>query len=118
VTIAFLADEDLDADIVDGLRSREPALDIVDVKTAALRGTKDPDLIRLSAFQNRVLITHDRRTMPRHFREWLAAGSHHPGLFVVRQRASIGVIVESLLLAWGASQAEEWYGRIVYLPLV
>jgi hypothetical protein len=42
VTVRFLADEDLDADIVAGLRSREPAIDIVDVKTAGLRGTKDP----------------------------------------------------------------------------
>lgn len=42
MTVRFLANEDLDADIVAGLRSREPAIDIVDVKTAGLRGTKDP----------------------------------------------------------------------------
>ena len=117
MTVRFLADEDLDADIVDGLRSREPAVDILDVKTAGLRGTKDPDLIALSAHQDRILITHDRRTMTRHLRDWLAAGERHPGMFVVRQRAPIGEIVESLVLIWGASQAEEWCGRIVFLPV-
>lgn len=119
MTVRFLADEDLDADIVVGLRSRQPAIDILDVKTAGLRGTKDRDLLDLSAQQGRILITHDQRTMTRHFRDRLAAGeSSHPGLFVVPQRAAIGGIVESLLLVWMASQAEEWFDRIVCLPLL
>jgi hypothetical protein len=37
VTIRFLADEDLDADIINGLRDREPAIDILDMKDAGLR---------------------------------------------------------------------------------
>ena len=45
MTVRFLADEDLDADIVGGLRSREPAIDILDVKSTDLRGTKDPRLL-------------------------------------------------------------------------
>jgi hypothetical protein len=40
VTVRFLADEDLRDSIIHGLRSREPALDILDVKSAGLRGTK------------------------------------------------------------------------------
>jgi hypothetical protein len=117
VTVRFLADEDLDANIVEGLRSRETAIDILDVKTAGLRRMNDLSLISLSAEQNRILITHDRRTMTGHFRNWLAAGSHHPGMFVARQRAPIGEIVEALLLVWGASEAAEWCDRIVFLPL-
>ena len=35
-------------DIVAGLRSREPAIDILDVKSADLRGTKDPRLLELA----------------------------------------------------------------------
>ncbi|MGA3043047.1 MAG: hypothetical protein ABSF54_19905 [Bryobacteraceae bacterium] len=42
MTVRYLADEDLRAGIVQGLRSREPAIDILGVKTAGLRGTKDP----------------------------------------------------------------------------
>ncbi|MCX6629179.1 MAG: DUF5615 family PIN-like protein [Candidatus Solibacter sp.] len=117
MSVRFLADEDLDADIVDALRQREPAIDILDVKVTALRGTKDPALLELAAQQDRILITHDRRTMTRHVRERLAAGKVSPGLFIVPQRSDTGEIVEWLLLVWAASRAEEWLDRIVYLPL-
>jgi predicted nuclease of predicted toxin-antitoxin system len=72
VTVRFLADEDLHAGIIDGLRSREPAIDILDVKTVGLRKTPDPVLLDLSTEQDRILITHDRRTMTRHCRERLS----------------------------------------------
>jgi hypothetical protein len=117
VSVRFLADEDLDADIVEGLRSREPAIDILDVKSAGLRGTKDPALLDLAAQQDRILITHDRRTMTRHVRERLASGKSSAGLFIVPQQSPIGEIIEWLLLVWTASQAEEWHDKIVYLPL-
>jgi hypothetical protein len=45
VIVRFLADEDLDSSIIAGLRFREPAIDIVDVKKAGLRRTADPVLL-------------------------------------------------------------------------
>jgi hypothetical protein len=100
VSVRFLADEDLDADIIEGLRSREPAIDILDVKNTGLRGTKDPVLLELSAQQDRILITHDRRTMTSHVRERMAVGKSNPGLFIVPQQCAIGEIIEWLLLVW------------------
>jgi predicted nuclease of predicted toxin-antitoxin system len=67
VTVRFLADEDLDADIVAGLRLREPAIDIMDVKNAGLRAAEDAALLDLAAQQHRILVSHDRHTMTRHF---------------------------------------------------
>jgi predicted nuclease of predicted toxin-antitoxin system len=116
LTVRFLADEDLDSDIIEGLRSREPSVDVLDVKNAGLRGTKDPVLLDLAAQQDRLVITHDRRTMTRYFQERVAAGQSNPGVFIVPQRSAIGETVESLLLVWTASQAEEWRNRIAYLP--
>lgn len=116
MTVRFLADEDLDSDIIEGLRSREPSVDVLDVKNAGLRGTKDPVLLDLAAQQDRLVITHDRRTMTRYFQERVAAGQSNPGVFIVPQRSAIGETVESLLLVWTASQAEEWRNRIAYLP--
>ena len=116
MTVRFLADEDLDSDIIDGLRSREPAIDILDVKKVGLRGKADAVLLDLAAQQDRIVITHDRRTMTRYFQERLAAGRLSAGVFVVPQRTAIGEIIESLLLVWTASQAEEWRNQIVYLP--
>jgi hypothetical protein len=116
VTVRFLADEDLDSDIIDGLRSREPAIDVLDVKEAGLRTTKDPALLELAALQGGIVISHDRRTMTRYFGERLAAGKSNPGLFIVPQRRAIAEVIESLLLVWSASQASEWRDAIVYLP--
>ena len=117
MNVRFLADEDLDTDIIQGLRSREPAIDVLDVKTAGLRGTEDPALLELAAQQDRVLVTYDRNTMTRHFRERLDAGKMSPGVFILPQQiAAIGHIIEWLLLVWAASQAEEWRNQIVYLP--
>ena len=73
MTVRYLADEDIDVDIVQGLRSREPAIDILDVKSAGLRGTKDPALLTLAAEQDRILVSHDRNTMTRHFFERVAS---------------------------------------------
>ena len=53
MTVRFLADEDLDADIIDGLRSREPAIDVLDIKRAGLRGKADAVLLDLAAQQSR-----------------------------------------------------------------
>jgi hypothetical protein len=49
VIIRLLADEDLKATIVQGLRTRAPEMDILDVKAAGLRGTKDPVVLELAS---------------------------------------------------------------------
>jgi hypothetical protein len=109
-----LADENLDIDIIRGLRAREPAIDILDVKTG-LRGTADPALLEIAAQQDRVLITYDRNTMTRHFRDRLSTGKSAPGVFILSQQENaIGEIIEWLFLVWAASQAEEWRNQIVY----
>jgi len=46
--------------------------------------------------------------MTRHFRARVVAGKSAPGLFILpQQQSAIGEIIESLLLVWTASQAEE-----------
>ena len=117
MTVRFLADEDLDADIVYGLRLREPSIDILDVKSAGLRGMSDPALLDLAAGQNRIVVSHDRRTMTHHYMRRSEAGARNSGLFIVPQRCAVGDVVESLLLVAMASDVEEWHDRIVYLPI-
>lgn len=116
MTVRFLADEDLAAGIIQGLRSREAAVDILDVKNADLRRIGDPALLELAAQQDRIPITHDRNTMTRHFRERLRDGKPSPGILVLSHQPNlIGEIVEWLLLIWAASQAEESRNQIVVL---
>lgn len=114
MTVRFLADEDVRAEIIRGMRSREPAIDILDVKNAGLRGAKDDALLEFAAHEDRIIITHDRNTMAGHFYARVAAGRLEPGLSIVPKRPSaVGQVIESLFLVWTASQAEEWRNRII-----
>ena len=63
MTVRFLADEDLNGDIVEAVRLREPSIDILDVKGSALRGRKDSEILEIAASEMRIVVSHDRRTM-------------------------------------------------------
>src|SRR2546428_359487 len=47
-----------------GLLRRAPDLDIVRVEDVGLRTAADPDILAWTASENRILLTHDRDTMP------------------------------------------------------
>ena len=47
---------------------------------------------------------------------FLAEGNRSPGVLIVPQQAATGAVIESVLLAWVASDAEEWQDRIAWLP--
>jgi predicted nuclease of predicted toxin-antitoxin system len=116
MTVRFQADADLNAEIVTGVRRREPSIDFQTADAANLRRLRDPEVLALAAQENRILVTHDRRTMPRHFADFIL---HHssPGVFIIAQTMSVRVAIEELLLAWAASESEEWRNLIVELPL-
>lgn len=80
VKIRFLADANLDQDIVLGLWRREPLVDFELPRQFIPDGTPDPIVLAIAAQRNAVLVTHDIRTMPRHFGEFLET-STSPGLF-------------------------------------
>lgn len=114
--IRFLADADLDEGIVNGCRRREPAMDFLSANTAALEGVPDSEVLRIAADQDRILISHDFRTMPHHFGAFLEAGNSSPGVFLVKQSSPIGLVIEELVLIWSATDAEEWSNRILRIP--
>ncbi|HEY7387153.1 MAG TPA: DUF5615 family PIN-like protein [Bryobacteraceae bacterium] len=83
---------------------------------AKLEGVPDPDILAFAAEQDRILVTHDRQTMPWHFAEFLMTGRSCPGVFLVSQHAPIGEVIDALVLIWAASDAAEWKNRIVNVP--
>ena len=66
--IRLLADADFNHAIVKGCRRHEPALDFMSGNEANLEGVSDPEVLASAAELNRILVTHDRQTMPRHWR--------------------------------------------------
>ena len=63
-----------------------------------------------------ILISQDRRTMPGHFVRFTAA-ARSPGVVLLREATPISTAIEELVLIWSASEAEEWIGRLVWIPL-
>src|SRR6266446_3995394 len=115
--VRFLADASLHHAIVSGCRRREPALDFLSANDATLEGVPDPTVLALAAEQDRILVSHDFQTMPRHFGEFLGAGGSSPGVFLVKQSSPVGEVIDALVLIWAASDAEEWKDRILEVPL-
>jgi hypothetical protein len=102
--------------IVTGVREREPALNFMTANEANIEGRSDPEVLEFAATQGRILVSHDTSTMPVHFSERMRSGGASPGVLLVRQRASVGQIVDALLLVWSASWDRDWAGQIHYLP--
>jgi hypothetical protein len=114
--VRFLADADFNFAIVKGCRRHDPALDFLSANEARLQGLPDPDVLAIAAEQNRILVTHDFQTMPRHFGEFLMRRQSSPGVFLVSQYSAIGEVINELVLIWAASEAEEWKNRILKIP--
>jgi hypothetical protein len=114
--IRFQADADLHHRIVVAVRRREPAIDFASAADSKLEGVSDPDVLDIAASQGRILITHDRRTMPDHFRNRLEQGKSSPGIFLVSQSAALGPVVDALLMVWAASDSAEWQNQVRHLP--
>ena len=115
--IRFQADADLNRNIVKGVRLREPAIDFQTAEAAGLAGALDPEVIEQASREDRILVSHDKRTMTVHFAQFLATGSDSPGLFLVTQQTSLADAINDLVLIWHASEPEEWRNRFVYVPL-
>jgi hypothetical protein len=114
--IRFLADADFNADIVAAVLRREPAVDFQSADAAGLRGLDDLQVLALASREGRILVTHDRKTMPRHFAEFVDKRTC-PGVLVVSNKTAIHAVAEDLLLIWAASEAEEWKNLICTVPL-
>jgi hypothetical protein len=114
--VRFQADADLNHVIVLAALRREPSIDFRTATTSGLAGVDDPAVLAQAAADGRVLVTHDRKTIPRHFSEFIAQ-RQSPGVVVVPQSLLVAPAVDDLILIWSASEAEEWLNRIVFLPL-
>lgn len=112
----FQADADFNEEVVSGLLRNHPDLDFQTAEEAGLRGLPDPEVLARSADDRRILVTHDRRTMPTHFAEFIQR-RESPGVIIISQRVAVRRAMDELALVWEASEGEEWTNLIVELPL-
>jgi predicted nuclease of predicted toxin-antitoxin system len=76
--LRLLIDQDLDHVILRGPLLRVPTLDVITAHQVGLSNTSDPDLLAWAAEQERIVVTHDRRTMPYHATSRIARAERLP----------------------------------------
>jgi hypothetical protein len=113
----FLADANFNRHILKVARRREPSIDFQNADEARLKGLNDPEVLLRSSEEGRILLTHDIRTMPTHFADFLANHTS-PGLVIAPQRLRVNAVVEDVLKMWNETELEEWENRIIILPWV
>lgn len=114
--IKFQADADLNQAIVTGVLRQRPDISFQTANEAKLEGLKDSAVLSLSAIQQRILVTQDRRTMPTEFADFIA-DTQSPGVIIVSRKTALKVVIEDLILIWATTTADEWLNRIAKIPL-
>jgi len=115
--LRYLADESVHGSIVRAPLRQQPTLALVRVQDAGLAATQDPVILERAAIEDRVVLTSDVSTLIGYAYERVESGQRMPGVFVINQRASVGPIIEDILLLAEASREGEWEGQVQYLPL-
>lgn len=113
----FQADANLHGDIVAGVLRREPTIDFQSAQERLDEGMADLDVLALAATEGRILVSHDVNTMPRFFRQFVTEGHLSPGVFLIPQSVHVSRAIDELTLIWATSDAHEWEGLLVWLPL-
>lgn len=92
-------------------------MDAVTAHQVGLSAFSDPELLAWAANAGRIIVTHDRKTMPGHAADRMAAGEKISGVFVVSRRLPISQVIDDLELMVTCSLENEWENIVRYLPL-
>jgi hypothetical protein len=114
--IRFLTDINFRGEILRGLVRREPAIDAVRAQDVGLDGVEDEGVLQWGANSGRVLVTHDRSTIPPCARRLIASGQTIAGVILVPDDMGTGQAIMELWIVWSCSEPEDWLNRIEYLP--
>lgn len=115
--IRVLADENFDGRILDGLRGKLPAIDLIRVQDVEIYQTPDPAVLEWAAKQNRVLLSHDVSTLINHAHNRVRAGLAMPGVIEVHKNTPIGQAVDELEILIGAGQPEDFENLVRFIPM-
>jgi predicted nuclease of predicted toxin-antitoxin system len=115
--IKLLTDENFDGDIVRGLLRRMPNLDVVRVQDVGLAETPDPNILAWAAAEQRILLTHDRDTVPGFAYDRVRGGEPMPGVFLVSDQMPKGQAIDQLLLAIECLSPEDCKDQVHHFPL-
>ncbi|MCY7391986.1 MAG: DUF5615 family PIN-like protein [Leptolyngbyaceae cyanobacterium CAN_BIN12] len=113
--VRFQADADLRQAIVTGIIRKQPNLNFQSANEAELEGIKDLEVLAIAAQDGRLLVTHDRKTMPTEFGQYILSRASS-GVLILSQSLPISEAIDAIILVWEASTAEEWINQIMTFP--
>jgi predicted nuclease of predicted toxin-antitoxin system len=115
--VRYLFDQDFNGRIVRGVRRRTSKIDTITAQEAGLADASDSAVLEWAASDGRVVISHDHKTMRAYAEERLKQGSQMAGVILVSQSDPLGEVIDDLVLVGEITTAEEWEGKIIFLPL-
>ena len=114
--IRLLVDQNFNGLVVEGLKRRDPRLDLLHVRDVGLAAAPDPAILEWAAAQGRILLTHDRRTIPSFASARIAASQRMPGVFLVSSEMPIGQAIDEILLAVHCLSPDDCTDIVKYFP--
>ena len=115
--VRYLFDENCNARILRGVCRRAPGLHVVTAQDAALGSGTDLAILAFAAEEGLIVVSHDVRTMTAHAATQLQAQQPMAGLILIPQAYPVGQAIDDLVLIAEVTTAEEWQGKMVFLPL-
>jgi len=79
-------------------------------------GTADAIILLWAEREGRILVSHDRNTLPGHLSDHLRTGRHSPGIFLIRRHTTVTQLMTFLIDAAYASDPVDWQDRIAFMP--
>ncbi len=115
--LRLLIDENFDQRILRGLKLEIPSIDYIVVQETNLKGLRDPLLLAWAAENQRIIVTHDVNTMPRHAYGRVRVGQLMPGVIVIPEDLAVGKAIEELGMLVECCEPEELNSQVKYLPI-
>ena len=115
--LRLLVDQDFDHDILRGLMRRMTIPDVVMAHQVGLSQASDPELLASAARAGRVVVSHDRKSMPASAAAMITAGEQMTGLIIVPRQLPMIRAIDDLETILVCSEEYEWENVICYLPI-
>ncbi len=115
--LKLFLDQNFNHRILRGLLIRIPDLDFKSTQILNKENATDPRLLKLAALENRVIVTHDHRTFPKHAYDAVVRGEKMTGVIVVLQDMSIGNAIDELELIIQCSDENAYENLVEFLPI-
>lgn len=112
----FLADEDLRFEIVLAVRRLEPLVDFSTIVELGRKGTLDEQVLEFAHIEGRIVVSHEVNSLKGLADARVADGRGVSGVLLTAQGKSTREVAETIHTIWGASEADEWVDRMVFIP--